>query len=235
MYILQTKHTYCQVVKCDGIYGGPPFHHWSHPSIGFQSSATNFCFLWVFKKKTRVPLIPCVCLIPAENPNRATPAIHRLISSVKTYSLFWLSGNRMADVLGAAFLLVVFTKRTLWRASADCWVDERRSSIAFCTCYITQTAAELKHSEGAIFIQLCLLHWGRLDVSAFKSFCELFHFDLRLFFFFIGVGCGINVNPCSELWCLWTVFFFLFFIPPPSPYETRTLCFQLPPVLPVLE
>lgn len=68
------------------------------------------------------------------------------------------------------------------------------------SCYITPTATELKHFEGAIFIQLCLLHWGRLDAPAFKSFCELFHFELRLFFFFMGEGyCGIKVNPCSEL------------------------------------
>lgn len=82
-------------------------------------------------------------------------------------------------------------------------------SILYHSCYITQTATELKHSEGAILIQLCLLQWGRLDVSAFKSFCELFHFELRLFLW--RWDAGINVIPAVSHWCLWTTFFFLYF------------------------
>lgn len=70
-------------------------------------------------------------------------------------------------------------------------------SILYHSCYITQTATELKHSEGGILIQLCLLHGGRLDVSAFKSFCELFHLESRLFSMAEECG-GITVNPCSE-------------------------------------
>lgn len=105
-------------------------------------------------------------------------------------------------------------------------------SILYHSCYITQTATELKHSEGAILIQLCLLHGGRLDVSAFKSFCELFHLELRLFSVAEECG-GITVNPCSEsLMPLDRGFLFIFCI---FPHETRTLCFQLLSVLPVSE
>lgn len=89
-------------------------------------------------------------------------------------------------------------------------------SILYHSCYITQTATELKHSEGAILIQLCLLHGGRLDVSAFKSFCELFHLELRLFSMAEECG-GINVNPCSESLIPLDrgfLFIFLYFFPP---------------------
>lgn len=106
-------------------------------------------------------------------------------------------------------------------------------SILYHSCYITQTATELKHSEGAILIQLCLLHGGRLDVSPFKSFCELFHLEMRLFS--MAEECGaINVNPRSEsLMPLDCGFLFIFGYF--SPHETRTLCFQLLSVLPVSE
>lgn len=67
--------------------------------------------------------------------------------------------------------------------------------------YITQTATKLKQSEVAVFVQLCLLHWGRLNISAIKSFWELFHFEFRHFFacFFRQGCCGINLNPRNML------------------------------------
>lgn len=58
-----------------------------------------------------------------------------------------------------------------------------------------------------------------------KAFCELFHFELRLFFLWRW-DAGINVIPARSRCCFWTMGgFFVFF----SPHKTRTLCFQLLP------
>lgn len=111
----------------------------------------------------------------------------RLIRCLKTYLLFWWSEEGIADVSlkdTCGLSLSSIYKRTRAALKSIYWMrgwETLLYSILYHSSYITQTATELKHSEGAIFIQLCLLHWGRLDVSAFKSLCELFHSELGPF------------------------------------------------------
>lgn len=133
-------------------------------------------------------LLADVCLISPRKANRSALAVLRLISCLRTYLLFWWSQEWIADVslkvtCGLSFSSIY--KRTGTALKSICWMlrgwETLLYSILYHSSYITQTATELKHSEGAIFIQLCLLHWGRLDVSAFKSLCELFHSELGPF------------------------------------------------------
>lgn len=159
----------------------------SNPLVGFQTSTKSFLFLLVWKCVSRSSRAG-VCLISPKKANRSALAVLRLISCLKTHLLFWSSKEWIADVflkVACGLSLSSTYKRTRAALKSICWMwrgwETLLYSILYHSSYITQTATELKHSEGAIFIQLCLLHWGRLDVSAFKSLCELFHSELGPF------------------------------------------------------
>lgn len=159
----------------------------SNPLVGFQTSTKSFLFLLVWKCVSRSSQAD-VCLISPRKANRSALAVLRRISCLKTYLLFWWSKEWIADVflkVACGLSLSSTYKRTRAALKSIRWMwrgwETLLYSILYHSSYITQTATELKHSEGAIFIQLCLLHWGRLDVSAFKSLCELFHSELGPF------------------------------------------------------
>lgn len=175
----------------------------SYPLVGFHTSTKSFLYSLVWKCVSRSSRAD-VSLISPRKANRAALAVLRLIRCLKTYLLFWWSEEWIADVslkVLCGLSLSSIYKRTRAALKSIRWMlrgwETLLYSILYHSSYITQTATELKHSEGAIFIQLCLLHWGRLDVSAFKSLCELF---IRSWDRFIEEGCcGINVNPRSDL------------------------------------
>lgn len=105
----------------------------SHPLVGFQTSTKSSLFSLVWKCVSRSSWADGVLISPRK-ANRFALAVLWLISCLKTYLLFLWSKEWIADVslkvtCGLSFSSIY--KRRLWRASAECWEDERRSSITF--------------------------------------------------------------------------------------------------------